>query len=47
MKTCLDKERSGKSLAPAAHSRVVRHYDYYRVLPYHVELAREACLDYE
>ncbi|HET7536114.1 MAG TPA: glycosyltransferase [Candidatus Didemnitutus sp.] len=47
MKTCLDKERSGKSLAPAAYSRVLRFYDFHKVLPYHVELAREATLDFE
>lgn len=41
---CLAKERSGKSLTPAAYSRVLREHDYARVLPCHVELAREACL---
>lgn len=44
MKTCLDKERSGKSLTATAYSRVLRYYDYHRVLPYHVDLAREARL---
>jgi glycosyltransferase involved in cell wall biosynthesis len=47
MKTCLDKERSGKSLTATAYSRVLRYYDYHRVLPYHVDLAREARLAYE
>jgi len=46
MKTCLDKERCGKSLTPTAYSRVVRYYDYHKVLPYHVALAREAWLDF-
>ena len=41
---CLAKERSGKSLTPAAYSRVLREHDYARVLPCHVELTREACL---
>lgn len=45
MKTCLDKERCGKSLTATAYSRVLRNYSYERVLPYHVALAREACLD--
>jgi O-antigen biosynthesis protein len=47
MKTCLDKERSGKSLTATAYSKVLRYYDYQRVLPYHVELAREAYLDFD
>jgi glycosyltransferase involved in cell wall biosynthesis len=45
IKTCLDKERSGKSFTPTAYSKVLRYYDYTRVLPYHVALAREAALD--
>lgn len=45
MKTCLDKERCGKSLTATAYSRVLRHYSYERVLPRHVALAREAWLD--
>ena len=44
MWTCLAKERSGKSLTPTAYSKVLRYYDYDKVLPYHVELAREAVL---
>jgi glycosyltransferase involved in cell wall biosynthesis len=47
MKTCLDKESSGKSLTATAYSKVLRYYDYHRVLPYHVELAREAFLDFD
>jgi hypothetical protein len=47
MKTCLDKESGGKSLTPTAYSRALRYYDYGKVLPYHVELAREAFLDYD
>jgi O-antigen biosynthesis protein len=45
IKTCLDKERSGKSFTPTAYSKVLRCYDYERVLPFHVALAREAVLD--
>jgi glycosyltransferase involved in cell wall biosynthesis len=45
IKTCLDKERSGKSFTPTAYSKVLRYYDYERVLPYHADLAREAVLD--
>ena len=44
MKTCLAKERSGKSLTPTAYSRVLRYHDHRHVLPGHVELAREAWL---
>ncbi len=47
MKTCLDKERSGKSLAPTAYSRVLRYHDHRKVLPRHVDFAREAVLDYD
>lgn len=47
MKTCLDKERGGKSLTPTAYSKALRHFDYHKVLPYHVELAREAFLDHD
>jgi glycosyltransferase involved in cell wall biosynthesis len=47
MKTCLDKERSGKTLTATAYSTVLRYYDYHRVLPRHVDLAREACLDFD
>lgn len=47
MKTCLDKERSGKTLTGTAYSRVLRHYDHRKVLPRHVELAREAVLDFD
>jgi glycosyltransferase involved in cell wall biosynthesis len=47
MKTCLDKERSGKSLTPTAYSKALRYYDYAKVLPFHVSLAREAWLAYE
>lgn len=47
MKTCLDKEAGGKSLTPTAYSRALRYFDYQKVLPYHVELAREAFLDYD
>jgi glycosyltransferase involved in cell wall biosynthesis/GT2 family glycosyltransferase len=46
IKTCLDKERSGKSFTPTAYSKVLRYYDSERVLPHHVELAREAVLDF-
>ena len=44
MRTCLAKERSGKSLTPTAYSRVLRLYDAARVLPFHADLAREAWL---
>ena len=44
MWTCLAKERSGKSLAPTAYSKVLRYYDYAKVLPHHVALAQEAVL---
>jgi O-antigen biosynthesis protein len=44
MWTCLAKERSGKSLTPTAYSKALRYYDYDKVLPYHVELAKEAVL---
>lgn len=44
MHTCLAKERSGKSLAPTAYSRVLRFHDAKRVLPWHADLAREAWL---
>jgi glycosyltransferase involved in cell wall biosynthesis len=47
IKTCLDKERSGKSFAPTAYSKVLRYYSYERVLPYHENLAREAVLDHD
>lgn len=47
MKTCLDKEASGKTLTATAYSRVLRYYDFQRVLPHHVELAREAFLDHD
>lgn len=47
IKTCLDKERSGKTLTATAYSKVRRFYDYGRVLPHHVALAHEACLDFE
>ena len=42
--TCLAKERSGKSLAPTARSRVMRGHDSRRILPHHADLAREAWL---
>ena len=42
MWTCLAKERSGKSLTPTAYSKILRYYDYAKVLPRHVALAREA-----
>jgi glycosyltransferase involved in cell wall biosynthesis len=42
MWTCLAKERSGKSLTPTAYSKILRYYDYAKVLPQHVALAREA-----
>ena len=44
MWTCLAKERSGKSLTPTAYSKALRYYDSAKVLPRHVELAREAWL---
>jgi hypothetical protein len=47
LKTCLAKERSGKSLTPTAYSRVLRYYDARKVLPQHVDLAREAWLGHE
>ena len=47
MWTCLAKERSGKSLAPTAYSKALRFYDHRKVLPRHVELAREAVLAHE
>ena len=47
IRTCLEKERSGKSFAPTAYSKVLRHYSYERVLPFHVSLAREAVLDHD
>ena len=47
MKTCLAKERSGKSLTPTAYSKVLRYYDARKVLPQHVDLAREAWLAHE
>jgi O-antigen biosynthesis protein len=47
MHTCLSKERSGKSLAPTAYSKVLRHCDATTVLPSHADLAREAFLAHE
>jgi O-antigen biosynthesis protein len=47
MRTCLAKERSGKSLAPTAYSRVLRERDSRKVLPFHDALAREAWLSHE
>ncbi|MBI2813978.1 MAG: glycosyltransferase [Opitutae bacterium] len=47
MGTCLAKERSGKSLAPAAYSKALRLYDSTRVLPWHAHLARAAVLAHE
>jgi hypothetical protein len=44
MWTCLAKERSGKSLTPTAYSRALRLYEHRKVLPFHVDLAREAVL---
>ncbi|WP_438479507.1 glycosyltransferase [Oleiharenicola lentus] len=41
---CLAKERSGKSLAPAAYSRALRFYDAKQVLPWHETLAKNALL---
>lgn len=45
MRTCLAKERSGKSFTGPAFSKVLRYYDHDRVLPAHADLAREAFLD--
>jgi glycosyltransferase involved in cell wall biosynthesis len=42
MWTCLAKERSGKSLTPTAYSKILRYYDYAKVLPQHVALAHVA-----
>lgn len=47
MHTCLAKELSGKSLSPAAYSKILRRHDHTKVLPAHVALAREAVLAYE
>ncbi len=47
MRTCLAKERSGKSLTPTAYSKVLRAYDHRKVLPQHVALAREVVLIHE
>ncbi|MBI2513712.1 MAG: glycosyltransferase [Opitutae bacterium] len=47
MLTCLAKERSGKSLAPAAHSKIRRFHDGAQVLPRHADLAREAWLAHD
>ena len=47
MRTCLAKERSGKSLTPTAYSKVLRAYDHRKVLPQHVALAREVVLGHE
>jgi O-antigen biosynthesis protein len=47
MWTCLAKERSGKSLAPVAYSKVLRRHEHTRVLPLHADLAREAWLAHE
>ncbi|MDI1250144.1 MAG: glycosyltransferase [Lacunisphaera sp.] len=47
MHTCLAKERSGKSLAPTAYSKIRRFHDAARVLPLHADLAREAWLAHE
>ncbi|MBA4135757.1 MAG: hypothetical protein C0518_00410 [Opitutus sp.] len=44
MLTCLAKERSGKSLAPTAYSKIRRFHDAREILPRHVNLAREAWL---
>ena len=44
MRTCLAKEQSGKSLTPTAYSKALRYYDYAKVLPFHVNLAREIWL---
>ncbi len=42
--TCLAKEHSGKTLTETAYSKALRIYDHRKVLPQHVELAREAVL---
>ena len=47
MQTCLAKERSGKTLTRAAYSRILRQCDARKVLPHHVDLAREAWLAHE
>lgn len=47
MWTCLAKERSGKSLTSTAYSKVLRHHDYAKVLPRHVNLARETVLNFD
>lgn len=44
MWTCLAKERSGKTLTATAYSKALRLYDHRKVLPFHVDLAREAWL---
>ena len=44
MLTCLAKERSGKSLAPTANSKVRRYHDAALILPQHANLARAAML---
>ncbi len=44
MRTCLAKEHSGKSLTPTAYSKVLRLHDAAKVLPLHVEIARDAWL---
>ncbi len=44
MRTCLAKERSGKSLTPTAYSKALRFFDSHKVLPRHVEIAKEAWL---
>ena len=44
MWTCIAKERSGKSLAPTAYSKIMRYQDHLQVLPKHVEIAQEAVL---
>ena len=47
MHLCLTKERSGRSLTPTAYSKALRFYDYHKVLPHHVALARAAVLEYQ
>lgn len=47
MHTCLAKERSGKSLAPVAFSKVLRYCDAAKILPFHAALARDAFLAHE
>ncbi|MDP2136881.1 MAG: glycosyltransferase, partial [Candidatus Didemnitutus sp.] len=47
MQVCLAKERSGKSLAPTAYSKILRRHDAATVLPWHADLAREAWLEGE